>query len=221
MEGFSFQKWKYLPPYIPHCRARSQYPPYSFSCLVYQGKQAESQVRSWLLSKDSVSPSHERGLQAKESPNPLSWLGTAIVGPRLGSGPGQWSSDRQFLPPRPPWLLPSIDQAQFHWSSTLSQLSWTLPGNAPLSVLSKCVWLGTYPGTLLQRSRRCSLQAWQWWAMRQKTTFLKKNELFYLIILRAFFKFGLYTLGKDCHFQLPVPWAASYLEAPSKDRVLL
>ena len=128
MEGFSFQKWKYLPPYIPHCRARSQYPPYSFSCLVYQGKQAKGQVRSWLLSKDSASPSYERFLQAKESPNPLSWLGTVTVGPGLGSGPGQRSSDRPFLPRRPPWLLPSIDQAQFHWSSTLPQLSWTLPG---------------------------------------------------------------------------------------------
>ena len=35
-----------------------------------------------------------------------------------------------------------------------------------------------------------------------KDNISKKNELFYLSLS---FKFGQYTLGKDCHFQLPVP----------------
>ena len=147
MEGFSFQKWKYLPPYIPHCRARSQYPPYSFSCLV-------SQVRSWLLSKDSAFPSHKRFLQAKESPNPLSWLGTAIVGPRLGSAQDQASGRRtgrsclvglhgcsQVLTKHNPTGHHHCRNYHEHCLEMLPYLFWaSVSGLAPILVYSLLVW---------------------------------------------------------------------------------
>ena len=213
MEGFSFQKWKYLPPYIPHCRARSQYPPYSFSCLVYQGKQAESQVRSWLLSKDSASPSYERFLQAKESPiNPLSWLGTAIVGPRLGSAQDQANGRRtgrsclvglhgcsQVLTKHNPTgnhhciaatimnIARKCSRICFEQSCLAWHLSWFIVYWYGLRLVSWAVAVGYFSrlssrscstwltlsstwSILLQPSRRWSLQAWNWWAIRQNTT---------------------------------------------------
>ena len=55
---------------------------------------------------------------------------------------------------------------------------------------------------LLQRSRRWSLQAWNWWATKDNMSFLKKMNLFTLYLKPwKFFYFGLHTLGKkNWHF---------------------